>query len=104
MTRSWDHALALVVGAALFGTSAAADVTGPFDAQIPCITQPGGVRYCGGSDTSVPTWNGVTSIDHYTLNRKWMMSPSWTTYSLPSSRSFPASRHFASLPRRTKSS
>src|SRR5207249_3560929 len=34
----------------------------------------------------------------YTANRKWTMSPSCTTYSLPSRRSFPASRHFASLP------
>ncbi|TMA69203.1 MAG: hypothetical protein E6J69_06210 [Deltaproteobacteria bacterium] len=33
-----------------------------------------------------------------TANRKWTMSPSRTTYSLPSRRSFPASRHFASLP------
>lgn len=39
-----------------------------------------------------------------TLKRKWMMSPSQTVYSLPSSRSFPASRALASLPNRTKSS
>ena len=35
---------------------------------------------------------------HYTLKRKCMQSPSWTTYSLPSIRSRPFSRTAASLP------
>ena len=41
---------------------------------------------------------GAPKRPHQTANRKWTMSPSRTTYSLPSRRSFPASRHFASLP------
>ena len=38
------------------------------------------------------------SLMRYTLNRKCMMSPSWTTYSLPSMPSLPASRTAASEP------
>ncbi len=37
---------------------------------------------------------------HQVAWRKLMMSPSWTTYSLPSSRSSPLSRHAAIEPRR----
>ena len=33
---------------------------------------------------------------NYTLNRKCMMSPSWTVYSLPSVESFPAALTAAS--------
>ena len=39
-----------------------------------------------------------SSCYFYTLKRKCMMSPSCTTYSLPSTPSFPASRTAASLP------
>jgi hypothetical protein len=41
---------------------------------------------------------------NYVLNRKRATSPSWNTYSLPSSRYFPASRAAATLPRRVRSS
>ena len=40
----------------------------------------------------------------YVANRKLMMSPSWTTYSLPSSRTSPWSRHAAIEPRPTSAS
>ena len=39
----------------------------------------------------------------YTLKRKCMTSPSWTTYSLPSIRSLPAAFAAASLPSASKS-
>ena len=63
MTRIRRHALLLVVGVTLAAASASAEITGLFDGQVPCITQPGGVRYCGGGDNTVPTWDGVTPID-----------------------------------------
>ena len=45
-----------------------------------------------------PAGGHVGTTTAHTLKRKWMMSPSWTTYSLPSRRSLPCSRHLASLP------
>lgn len=37
------------------------------------------------------------ALRHYTLNKKWQMSPSAITYDLPSTRSFPAARIAASV-------
>lgn len=42
--------------------------------------------------------SAVSFVSAYTLNRKWITSPSCTTYSLPSVRSAPACRAAASLP------
>src|SRR4051812_38791465 len=41
---------------------------------------------------------------HYVANGKLMMSPSWTRYSLPSSRTSPRSRHAAIDPLRMSAS
>ncbi len=40
----------------------------------------------------------------YTLNRKWMTSPSFTSYSFPSKRTFPASFAAVIFPAASKSS
>ena len=45
----------------------------------------------------------LISCNNHTLKRKFMMSPSFTTYSLPSRRSLPLSRAFAVLPASVKS-
>jgi hypothetical protein len=53
---------------------------------------------------SFPRFIVLRFQSHYTLNLKNRMSPSFTTYSLPSERSSPASFTACSLPRRKRSS
>src|SRR6185503_5827422 len=48
--------------------------------------------------------DGLGSSHAYVAWRKLMMSPSCTTYSFPSSRSSPLSRHAAIVPRAIKAS
>ncbi len=55
--------------------------------------------------TPLPRPTGRRRGNHHqnqTLKRKWKMSPSWTTYSLPSWRIFPASLAPCSPPKVTK--
>ncbi len=55
-------------------------------------------RSAGGEDAAGPAAGTAAFQQYQTLNLKLMTSPSCTTYSFPSERSLPASRHLASLP------
>ncbi len=52
----------LLFGASWSGVSPApseAAVTSVFDGKVPCTVEPDGVRFCGGADTAVETFDGV---------------------------------------------
>ena len=65
-----------------------------FYCEIIAIVQ---LYYCGDVACNVST---VVFI-YYTLNLKFIISPSTTTYSLPSTPNFPASLIFTSVPNST---
>jgi predicted acyl esterase len=63
-------ALGALAGASAILTLALAPAAGAavpdvFGGEIPCVDQAadGHVRFCGGEDTTVPTWDGTTPID-----------------------------------------
>ncbi len=58
MRRLISIALAMVA-ALCAAAPAAADVESVFDGSVPCATEADGVRFCGGADTVVATFDGV---------------------------------------------
>ena len=48
-----------LAGGLLAAAPASAEVAGVFDGAVPCAAEPDGTRFCGGSDTLVPTFDGV---------------------------------------------
>jgi hypothetical protein len=52
-------ALAVALGALALAPAAEAEVTSVFGGAVTCSTESDGVRFCGGSNTTVPTFDGV---------------------------------------------
>jgi dienelactone hydrolase len=51
--------LAAALGTLAIVPAAQAEVTSVFDGAVSCTTEAGGVRFCGGAETTVPTFDGV---------------------------------------------
>ena len=53
-------ALAGILVTFLLAASARANIASVFGGAVSCAVQGNGVRFCGATDSSVPTWDGTT--------------------------------------------